>query len=617
MKEALTRSGLGITAGLGLLIVVASFFVSAGNWNIDEVIYFLGADALAARGSFIVENGYETYEHPNLRILFLVAGPNGLAPQYPIGTAVLGAPFLALMGLRGLVVLSAISAAISLLLTYRIAKQLFSSDAVALTSVLILFACSFYLEFAFGTGAHALSVLAVLAALTFAIQAVQNSQNWPALFSGLILGLGVLIRLDVILLLPAIGFYVLLFSARPVSHIALGALGLVPSLVAGSVANHFKFGTWNPLSYGQSGGGTDIAGHIPAIIVVIVALLICIGLRHVTWRPAYRWGVLAAFAGLIALGLIGISPLARLIEGLYLLLIDIRGINDTRQGMEPLQDGVRIFFGQEKKALAQSLPWLGLLAVLLMQPWRQNRAPYLLILVAAGIWVLPFALRSWHGGFGTNMRYFLPMVPLLCILFASLFIQLVTDSNTPNRALRMGVLGGILVTTSWALLHPNGYASAGQQLSHWVFLSVIGLVLASVAIPKVKQVLAVTTCFALGVGLTNSGLRDLTLSQQHRAKNAAYGEVLSQLPRPNAFVSSFAPLSFQSRREDGLILAPTTLHDVVDPAFMETLLQDGYHLYVSAPDMDAFLASHPQFRLADTQPEFPDPDMAELVLSGG
>ena len=47
-----------------------------------------------------------------------------------------------------------------------------------------------------------------------------------------------------------------------------------------------------------------------------------------------------------------------------------------------------------------------------------QRRSVALVLVVAGLWALPFALRAWHGGLGSNMRYLLPLLPGLCALAA-------------------------------------------------------------------------------------------------------------------------------------------------------------------------------------------------------
>ena len=602
---------------LGVLIIAGSFLTSTGMWNVDELIYFLGADAVAARGSFIVENGYEAYGHDHLRILFLIAGPNGLTPQYPVGTAILGAPFIQLLGVRGLVVLYALAAVACLWFVHRLARQLYDNRAVANIAVLITCFASYFLEFAFGVGSHALSALAVLAALSFAVQSIQDERLLPAILSGVAIGFGILIRVDTILILPAIGVLVLMYGGRPVMQTVSGLAGMIPGLGISSWANQFKFGTWNPISYGYSEGAGHLGGHSVAIVVVLALVLATIGLRQIEWRR--HWGLPlvglagAGFVAVVATGLAEGTPLQRLLRGLYVLLIDMRGITDIRPGMEPLENGVRIFFGIEKKALAQSLPWLGVLALLIVRPWH-NRFAHLVILTSVAIWVLPFSFLEWHGGMGSNMRYFLPVVPLLCILGAALTTEFLASGRLTPRSIFLSLLAGVLIVSLWAKIDAQEWAAAGQQLGLWIFAVVAVSCLGAPLHPVAQHAARFGILVALGAAFTLSVVRDVSTSQRIRAQHDTQAKAMAQLPRPNVFVGPVAPYGFQSRRDDGLIVVPQRLGEPLDAGFISTLLQDGYRVHMDAPVLESFLIHHPEMARAPKQPVFPKDSMAEIVL---
>ena len=58
-------------AGLALLWLALAFVVLPVPFNIDEVFYLIGAEAMAERGSLVLENGYERLgEPPALKPLF-------------------------------------------------------------------------------------------------------------------------------------------------------------------------------------------------------------------------------------------------------------------------------------------------------------------------------------------------------------------------------------------------------------------------------------------------------------------------------------------------------------------------------------------------------------------
>src|SRR6056297_2775806 len=84
--------------------------LSDGLFTIDELIYLISADALARDGALTVDNGFSQFGSEDLNLWFLVEGPNGLAPQYPPGVAILGLPFYLLFETRGLIVMNALAA---------------------------------------------------------------------------------------------------------------------------------------------------------------------------------------------------------------------------------------------------------------------------------------------------------------------------------------------------------------------------------------------------------------------------------------------------------------------------------------------------------------------------
>ena len=111
------------------------------------------------------------------------------------------------------------------------------------------------------------------------------------------------------------------------------------------------------------------------------------------------------------------SGLLRVITGMHAILIDATIIQDNRAGgLQRMADGTVLFWGLPKKALAQSLPWLGCLAALAGLARAERRQSILFVLIIFAGWSVPFVVGSWHGGFGANMRYFLPSVVLLAIL---------------------------------------------------------------------------------------------------------------------------------------------------------------------------------------------------------
>ena len=156
----------GIVLGAVVLaLLVATPFVSTGFFSLDEVIYFAGADALFRDGSLFVDNGFDEFGSEDLRIWFLVQGQHGLTPQYPVGTALLGAPFLSVFGVRGLIIINVLAGIGTLFATRSLAKQMFGHPEIGLIAALILVLGTFWPEYVYGHWPHSISLFFVTVSL--------------------------------------------------------------------------------------------------------------------------------------------------------------------------------------------------------------------------------------------------------------------------------------------------------------------------------------------------------------------------------------------------------------------------------------------------------------------
>jgi 4-amino-4-deoxy-L-arabinose transferase-like glycosyltransferase len=521
---------LAIAAGLAGLGAVAS----AGFFSIDEVIYFMGAHALWSSGSLAVENGFAAFGSDDLKIWFLREGPPGLVPQYPVGTALAGAPLIPLFGEKALVALNLAAAIGTLVAAHALARRLFGSLRVADLSVLLLALCTFWAEYAVGHWPHSASAFFATLALWLFLGALERGEDaWrPALRSGLAVGAGMLFRVDVVLLLPAIAAATILFAARPVRVLAGGAAGLLPMAGVLSASNRLKFGTWNPLSYGASGGGTDISSHWGAALLLLAALGALVLLRPA--GPRLRLALAGAgAAGLAALALSPLAPvLWKLAQGIHALLLDAAAIPASRPEMEARPDGTLLILGFPKKALGQSLPWLGCLAALAgaARGVRPGGTAIALLVVAA--WMLPFLMLAWHGGFSSNMRYFLPILPVLTALGAVAILWLADRAGpAAPRIAAGGALIGLSAAVLWLALAPWRTAQLHQIASSWLLLAVAAASLLAVLLQG--RVPAGAALGGVGAGLALAAFLaagDLAAAQKRRALMAAQSEASAAIP---------------------------------------------------------------------------------------
>jgi hypothetical protein len=449
MSRRAADRGTLLLAILAAGIVAGAFLVSDGLYTIDELIYLMSAEAMRARGSLIVENGWDLIRSPDLQLWFLVDGPNGLAPQYPPGLAAIGAPFAGLFGARGLILVNALAAAATLFLVRALARRLFRDEGAALGAALLFGLGSFWLEYAWGVWPHALGVALATAALLCVLRGLDagdgGGPGWAAA-AGALIGAGMLVRADAVLLLPAAAAAAILWSARPWASLAAGAAGLAPFAVAMAAANARKFGTLNPLSYGADGGGggASAATYLPLLAAGAAGLALLIALRRLDARASRRllWAAGAA-AALVAALLPAAGRLALdYAEGVRALILDMAAVQDPRLPPEARQGGTLAFWGIYKQALGQSLPWVGLAALLpFCAPGPEGRRAAAFVALAVGIWTAPFLFLSWHGGLGSNMRYFLPVLPLLAAAAAMGWAGLARRS--PGSGARPEAIGGV------------------------------------------------------------------------------------------------------------------------------------------------------------------------------
>lgn len=531
MITRLRKNGALLLSLLSCSLLLAALFASDGFFNLDEVIYFAALAALETSGHFAISNGFEEFGSDDLRLWFFVNGPNGLVPQYPVGSALIGAPLLSAFGSKTLIAVNLIAGVGTLFATHAVTRQLFGSVRAANISVLILALSTFWGEYVFAHWPHSASVFFVVLSLhLFLIALDDDASHWShAMASGLMVGVGMSFRLEGILILPAIAAMTILYAQRPVQVLIAGAAGLMPMLFVLAWFNKQKFGTWNPISYGSAEGGTDPQNYAIFGVIVFVAMVSLIVLR----LSAQRRTLLSAVMGAGLIGTVATfvpTQMIDLIAGIRDLLIDATKIQDPRPGIQPLSDGTMLFWGYPKKALGQSLPWIGALTFLIRANHSLPRRSLRILLIVVFMWMLPFFMRSWHGGLGQNMRYFLPVLPLLAALAGAMLDDLI--KNAGFRPMVCGCLGGLAVATGWLLLSTHPIGQFHQILSLQILIGISILSTASGLVSNrqgaIRVVLAIT-----GFGLsfaTYLAALDIRTSQISRIKNAQHSKLLEGVP---------------------------------------------------------------------------------------
>lgn len=447
---------------LALFIAVlgVAALVEPGPFSIDEVTYQLMVKSLTDGHGVKVWNGYEEYPSVELASTWVRPFQGSLYGQYPFLYMILAAPFQALLGFRGLFVLNALAYVVATWLCFRLAMVLFEQRATARLAAALFAGATFALDYAVAAWPHALSTALVLATVVLAARAwrhvAERRGSLAACAAGACLGVGIGVRLDVVLVLPVL---LAAFTCAPVLPwrlLASGALGAALPLAGSALCNWLRWGVLSPASYGPAVVEQTSRLVLAAGALLGGLLLACVLLRWLSRDPRpRRLGACALGLGLLlCVGLALPATRAALItaaRGLGVLLVDLRWLPlaDPEPAMVRDASGAVLYLGVFKKALLQSCSYLGALTLLGVLVWRRpgERARLLLCAALPALFVLFYARTAWHGGMAFNLRYFCPALPFLTILAAHAWRALVADDGKlqwPAIGLALLVISGAL-----------------------------------------------------------------------------------------------------------------------------------------------------------------------------
>ncbi len=589
-------------------LVLGTAWVQPGPISIDEGIYELMARAWASGDGHTIRNGYEAFPSKELWFQVLDNSPQvsehggRLVAKYPPFLAVLAAPLYPLLDFRALFLLNAIAFVGACGLLWALARELLDDPAVAWLSVALFAGATYAVDYALAAWPHMLAVASVLGGVLLVLRSMKaRAAAWRgALAAGLVLGLGVGLRLDVILALGLVGLLVLAGPGGWRSALAFG-LGTLPGLALLSWANLAKFGVFFPLYY-TSTDTSLVRGMLPYVsglaLLVLVRWGVSLGPAQ-RWLGAHRrwlWWLLPA--GLVLV--LALPPLRHrawsLVVGLRDLGWDLRCIRMNPEAeynliMPRSPSGALLYLGGVKKALLQSMPWLPLLLLPVVAGLRERRGALGLPLLVAAAFLLPFALSSWHGGQSLNLRYFAPGLPFVALL-GGWALRRVADGLGPRwpwGALAAAVLAGLAFA---ALLPP----AREQQAAHELLLLDAPLVLASltalsalVAILRSSRTARTALLLVAGLGLGWSGAvawgYDLALSHGRRGANLSVAtEVAAQIPDDALLVITVHEPFYPMGRFQPVIIANPSFDGGADfPALVRHHLAGGRPVYGAMP----------------------------------
>ena len=593
---------------VGLLAAVWVVFLAAmptGLFLVDEAIYLAAVDGFLRSGGLAVDNGYALFGSDDLRLRYMHPGPEGLAPQYPSGYTLLAAPAYALGSLRGIMALNLAAALAVVALSMALARRFFEDRRVVLGTGLVLMAASFLPDYAVAIWPHAVSLAAAMAALLLGVDAVEGRRPLvgAGAASGLIIGLGMTLRLDVVLVLPALAAYGLIYAERPVRLGVAMAAGLVPGLLLATALNGLKFGQAVPITYGAPVGAADATRYLGLGAVLILGCFAALALRFVPALAPRRWWIWPGLAAAVAaLALVpGLREMGlRWASNAWVLLADLRGHPkvDVVPGHIRTEAGYTLFFGVFKAALGQSLPWIGALTALAAFSWdrQAHRAMVLTALVSVAT-LLPFLPNAWHGGFGHSLRYLLYLVPAVSMLAAALFVRLIDLAGAPGRAeallLPVALAAGIVGLLA---MDPAFGAHLTRHLLPIALLAVLAAAgLALTVQPGAGRLLRAGMIAGFAYSAVVVYAHDVPASMRQRQRAADSARAYAAVP-DRSLVLGFGAVAQADllRRPSVIVAVPDRNIGLAVPDLADRALAEGLRVFSQAPWMtEASLAATP------------------------
>lgn len=560
------RIKICVLLGLGAIhIAVTLLTVVPGYLSIDESFYHWMTKSFHDTGSLALWNGYEKY--PSLELVHPYVNLNSgyLFPPHPYLFPVLASPLYHLFGFRGLFMTNAVAFLGVVILCFFTAQRLFRDRDVALNSCLILVAATFVWEYSQAAWPHCVSMFFVSAAFFLFVCAYEQTDrakgSFYALASGLVAGFAMGIRLDTVLVVPALVLPFLFSRPWRPKEVAMVAVGLLPGATVLALTNMAKFGSLSLFSYGQEGLSVYNRPTAPSLDMMAVGLCV-LSLSWIltrSWvreRHGYRYiliGVIATGTALAIWVLSGaLQPIEKITEYSLVSLVDSRLLDPSIvfPPMARSAGGGVVYMGSHKKALLQNLPFLAVLIVPIGQMVRGSRhASFLAILFVIPLTVIvyfSYAFLAGEGGGGLclNQRYLLTGIPSLCIL-AAYAIRYVTSSCEPRSLLITAI--PLCIATAGVYLLLTGVQGHSIDQLEFPILSVpllIALALAVCAIVALSRCVAksrivrVMVWSLLVVAFTWSGLvaflHDYPGHQLGRKAFYDFGQNLLRVVPPNS-----------------------------------------------------------------------------------
>ncbi len=245
------------------LVVVAAAFPWRGVWGVDNRTYAEMIDGVRRHGLPYTTNG-DIQRFPEAVAPFNVPSHGRLWGEYPPLFAYVAAPALALGGLRGVTRLNLLLVAATAWSVFRLGRRVTGSARAATIATYAVVLSSPLVTLSFQTLGAPLMVLLVVLACHAAVDASEASGRRRLAFSlltGVLGGLAVSAHLVALPMVVALLLGLAIVRGAPSSpvedgktaplmRLGLAAGAFAATLLPLAVLNGYRFGSFNPVSYG-------------------------------------------------------------------------------------------------------------------------------------------------------------------------------------------------------------------------------------------------------------------------------------------------------------------------------------------------------------------------------
>lgn len=224
---------------LPVLAFILIYHLRFGFYSIDEASYYYLTRMMVERGSFAFDTGFGLLGSPLSRSFFGVVSGDNVYSVFPPGFSFLSIPFYMVFGLKGMQIANIFFTLILAWAYTRFLKGWYGEKSAVFGSVVLILATQI-LNYSVSMWSHISAALLIIMAYHLLL-------NDEPGFSGLLLGLAVVVRYSsVVLLMPFLAFQFLKDKKRIPIQLTAFIVGTIPLLVY----NQSNFGS--PLISGMT-----------------------------------------------------------------------------------------------------------------------------------------------------------------------------------------------------------------------------------------------------------------------------------------------------------------------------------------------------------------------------